>query len=63
MIKKQRQKLESRGFKIPTDDEFNKYFLHFSTKLGMNEKNKISKEIRQVKIDLSLGDVWIIPKV
>ena len=63
MIKKQRQELESRGFKIPTEDEFNKYFLHFSTKLGLEEKNRINKEISQVKTDLSLGpDVWIIPK-
>ena len=61
MIPRQRQELESRGFKIPTEDEFNKYFLRFST-MEPSEKNKINKEISQIKTDLSLGDVWIIPK-
>jgi len=61
MTKEQRQELAARGFKIPTQDEFNEYFLHFSTGLEKSEKDRISKEIGQAKADLSLGDVWIIP--
>lgn len=60
MTEGQRQELTNRGFKISTQDEFNKYLLSFSA-MKLKKKNRISKQISQIKIDLSLGDVWIIP--